>query len=430
MRITHIAAGAAGMYCGACNRDIALVRGLVARGHDLQVIPLYTPLRTEGAQPVPNTDVFMGGVNVYLQQHLALFRRLPPALDRLLDHPGLLRFVSRFAISTDPAALGPMTVSVLAGRDGQQRKELQRLLDFLSQGPRQDLLVLTNSLLSGVAPEAKRMIGVPVVCGLQGEEEFIARMREPYRSRAQELIRRHAGDVDLFIATHEAYAERMAEFLAVPRDRVRAIRTPLDVALFRNPTPRPRSPFVIGYLSSITPGKGLDLLVAAMSRLAEDGRDARLRVAGKVLDKAYWRKVSRDVERTGLADRFEYVGEVSLSGKIQFLRGCSVFSLPSRFAEARGLAAMEAMAAGVPVVVPDSGVFPEMIALTGGGLLAPPEDPEAITQAIARLMDDPEEADRIGRAGAEGVAEHYAVEPIVDQTLQAYESVLRDADRA
>jgi len=43
MRIIHLAAGAGSMYCGACARDIALVRGLIKRGHDVQIIPLYTP---------------------------------------------------------------------------------------------------------------------------------------------------------------------------------------------------------------------------------------------------------------------------------------------------------------------------------------------------------------------------------------------------
>ncbi len=68
MRITHIAAGAGGMYCGACARDINLVRALIAGGHDVQVVPLYTPLRIDGDRKLPVSPVFYGGINVFLQQ--------------------------------------------------------------------------------------------------------------------------------------------------------------------------------------------------------------------------------------------------------------------------------------------------------------------------------------------------------------------------
>ena len=157
MRIVHIAAGAGSMYCGACARDVNLMRGLIAAGHDVQVIPLYTPLRVEGEEPLPTSRIFYSGINVYLQQMLALF---PP-------HPGVPRPASskarrccawcrKFAIETRAEGLGPMTISVLAGKDGFQRKELAKLLDYLAGEVRPDVVTLTNSLLSGIAPEVKR----------------------------------------------------------------------------------------------------------------------------------------------------------------------------------------------------------------------------------------------------------------------------------
>ena len=79
MHLIYLAAGAGRMYCGACARDLALVRGLTALGHDTEVIPLYTPLRIEGEAPDGLRPVFLGGLNAFLQQHSRLFRRLPPA---------------------------------------------------------------------------------------------------------------------------------------------------------------------------------------------------------------------------------------------------------------------------------------------------------------------------------------------------------------
>ena len=209
MRIIHLAAGAGSMYCGACARDIALVRGLIKRGHDVQIIPLYTPLKIEGDEPANITPVYLGGINAYLQQKSALFRHLPAFLDRALDNPTLLRWVSRFAISTEAAKLGAMTVSVLAGRDGRQCKEVQRLVEYLKTQPAHDVFVITNALLSGLAPELKRQFAIPVLCGLQGEDSFVQSMPEPHRSRAQELMQANARSVDLLIAPGDDYARRM-----------------------------------------------------------------------------------------------------------------------------------------------------------------------------------------------------------------------------
>jgi len=424
MRIVYLAAGAGQMYCGACARDITLVRGLIARGHDVQIVPLYTPLKIEGGLPVEAEDVFLGGINAYLQQKSALFRVLPPALDRFLDNPALLRFVSRFAISTKPSQLGAMTVSVLAGKHGQQSKEFERLIAHLEAEGAPDVFVITNSLLSGLAPLLKARFGKPVLCGLQGEESFVEALAPYHRLQAWGLIRRNALHVDLFIAPGDSHAASMVELLGIEPERVRVVRTGLDVSEFAHDGPRRREPFTLGYLSLITPHKGLDVLVKAWHRLVKvQGRDVRLRVAGRVLDSYYWKQIESAIERAGLRDRFEYVGEPGLDEKIEFLRGCSVFSLPSRFEETRGLAVMEAMATGVPVVVPDSGVFPEMLELAPGGRLFPSEDFRALSGEIAALMDDPDEADRLGHAGADTLPVHYHSDQSVEAMLEVLAEV-------
>src|SRR5262245_35512522 len=100
MRIAYITAGAGGMYCGSCLHDNTLVSALRALGHDAILVPTYTPLRTD-EHNVSLKRVFLGGVNVYLQQKSAIFRHTPWLVDRLLDAPGLLRWASRFAARTD-----------------------------------------------------------------------------------------------------------------------------------------------------------------------------------------------------------------------------------------------------------------------------------------------------------------------------------------
>ena len=101
MRLLHFTAGAAGMYCGSCLRDNALAAALRARGHDVVLQPLYTPTNPDGPN-VSSSRVFFGGISVYLQQHVPLFRHTPALLDRLWDSNAALRLASKRQIKIDP----------------------------------------------------------------------------------------------------------------------------------------------------------------------------------------------------------------------------------------------------------------------------------------------------------------------------------------
>src|SRR5258705_1635996 len=91
VRILSLTAGAASMYCGSCLRDNALAAELIRRGHDVTLLPFYTPTLTDEENVSRKERVFFGGISVYLEQHLALFRHTPPLLDRLWDSPAVIR---------------------------------------------------------------------------------------------------------------------------------------------------------------------------------------------------------------------------------------------------------------------------------------------------------------------------------------------------
>ena len=74
MKILSITAGAAGMYCGSCSRDNALAVELLARGHDVTLLPLYTPTNPD-EQNVSRSQVLFGGISIYLQQYVPLPNR-------------------------------------------------------------------------------------------------------------------------------------------------------------------------------------------------------------------------------------------------------------------------------------------------------------------------------------------------------------------
>src|SRR5262249_27843547 len=154
MKIAYITSGAAGMFCGSCMHDNTLVSALIAQGHDALLLPTYTPIRTDEID-VSSQRVFFGGINVYLQQKSFLFRWTPWWLDRLLDANWLLRWVSRFAVKTQADQLGQLTLSMVKGTDGRQRKEFKKLVRWLRKDFAPQVVHLSNVLLSGLAPALK-----------------------------------------------------------------------------------------------------------------------------------------------------------------------------------------------------------------------------------------------------------------------------------
>src|ERR687894_2039304 len=141
MKILSFTAGAGLMYCGSCLRDNALAAELIRRGHDVLLMPVYTPTLTDEPN-VSSGRVFFGGISVYLEQHSALFRRTPRLLDRLWDSKLALKLATRGSIQTSPRVLGELTVSMLRGEEGNQRKEFEKMLDWLKTEPPFDIVSL------------------------------------------------------------------------------------------------------------------------------------------------------------------------------------------------------------------------------------------------------------------------------------------------
>src|SRR5271157_1731230 len=144
MKILSLTAGAAQMYCGSCIRDNALAAELKSQGHDIILLPIYTPTLTDETN-VAAHKVFFGGISVYLEQHSGLFRNTPWLLDRLWDSEWALKLAARRSIPVNPRLLGEMTVSMLRGEDGLQRKEIHKLAAWLRSEPPPDIVTLPNS---------------------------------------------------------------------------------------------------------------------------------------------------------------------------------------------------------------------------------------------------------------------------------------------
>lgn len=428
MRIAYITAGAGGMYCGSCMRDNTLVGALVALGHDALLVPTYTPIRTD-EEDVSQKRVFFGGINVYLQQKSALFRHTPWFFDRLLDAPGLLRWVSRFAVGTQAADLGELTVSMLKGEHGRQRKEVAKLVRWLAEHVRPEIVNLTAVLLSGLAPELKARLDVPVLASLQGDDVFLEALPEPYRSQALTLIRERCQAITGFIATSRYYADFMAEYLAIPRQRIHVVYPGLNLKGHGAPGPsRNGTPFTIGYFARICPEKGFHVLIDAYRILREriGPQPCRLRVSGWLGEnhRSFFDAQRLRLREWQMDDQFEYVESPDHAAKVRFFQGIDVLSVPTVYREPKGLYVLEALANGVPVVQPRHGAFPELIEATGGGVLVNPEDPADLARALHELMQNPAARAELGRRGRRIVHEQFHASAMATRTIEVYSRYL------
>jgi glycosyltransferase involved in cell wall biosynthesis len=427
VKILFVTAGAAGMYCGSCLRDNALATELKARGHDVLLVPLYTPTLTDEPN-VSEHRVFFGGVSVYLQQRARFFRWAPRLLDRLLDAPWLITAASSGSISTDPRSLGEMTISMLKGEEGFQRKEFEKLLGWLVSEPPPDVIQLPNALLSSLARPFRRELKRPVHCTLQGEDLFLDGLHKPHREEALALIRQAAADVDRFTAVSEYYADFMATYLGIPREKIDVVPLGMNLHGFEKRKDSGARPFSVGYLARVAPEKGLSGLCDAYVRFRQmpGVETARLDVAGYLApdQKRYLRDAERKLSDAGFGAEFQYHGALDREQKIEFLRNLDVFSVPTVYIEPKGLFLLEAMACGVPVVQPRHGAFPEMLEKTGGGVLVNSRDPQALAQGLYRLWKEPALRSTLGQSGFDGVRRHYSVAHSADRMLEMYERSL------
>jgi glycosyltransferase involved in cell wall biosynthesis len=403
MRLVHLTAGTGSFFCGTCLRDHALVKALRRLGHDALMVPMYLPLVLDDFGSSEGTPLFFGGINVYLQQKSAIFRHTPPWFDKVLDSPALLRQAGKRAGMTDPRELGEMTLSMIKGEHGYQVKELDKLARWLI-AEKPNVVCLSNSLLIGLAHRIREQLSVPIICSLQGEDAFLDSLPEPYRSHCWQLVQERATDVDRFVAPSRYYCTLMQERLRLVPEKIEVIYNGIDLDGFAPAAKPPESP-TVGFLARMCREKGLDTLVEAFIKLARRVSGARLKVGGSQTeaDRSFVSDLKGKLAQAGFEKAVEFQPNLTQTEKQRFLRELTVLSVPTRSGEAFGLFVIEALACGVPVVQPESGAFPELIELTGGGVLHADGDTSSLAEALEKLLLDPAQAALLGRQGHEVV---------------------------
>jgi glycosyltransferase involved in cell wall biosynthesis len=412
LRILQLTPGTGHFYCGSCLRDSALVQALRARGHDALISPLYLPFALEHGEAVPGGRVHLGGINMYLQHKLPALGRLPRLLHDWLDRPGLLRFAASKGNMTEPAHLGALTVSTLRGDSGRQRAEVARLAEHLAAQPKPDVVLLGNLMLAGLARAVREATGAPIVCTLQGELPFLDGLTEPWKGRAWDELRARAEHIDAFVPVSAWYGEQVRERLDLPAKKLHPVHNGAEVdELLSTPWSAPPQP-TIGYLARMCRDKGLPVLIDGFIQVRKRVPNARLRVCGVLLseDRALVAELRRKLAAAGLADAVDWHPNVERAEKLDFLGGLSVLSVPATYGESFGLYLLEAWAAGVPVVQPRHGAFPELLEASGGGELCAPDDSAALAEGLVRLLTDETQARALGQAGRRAVRERFSLD--------------------
>lgn len=411
MRILYLVGGSDVIAGGATVRDTAFVRGLMDAGHDVVAVSLYGPAGIEGE---------LGFSRVFRPLGHNTFRRLFPRLSRvpstltsLIRRPRPVMSMTSLAVTgKGKDTRGPLAVSLLSGANKMQRKEFSRLMEHLGgPGGRPDVAILSNTMLSGLAEPLRANLGCAIFCLTQGSDRIIEALEEPYRSDARKLVRKNARLFRLVLSSSRYFAIRATESLALPAARIKVVPPGVDAEALQNPAPRRRIPFIIGYMAPINKDKGLDILVDAVESLIKDTTvEPELWISGRVEDDRYWNRLHRRLEGSILKTRHKVFGRLTGKDRRDFLEGLSVFVVPSREAESRATYMLEAMAAGVPVVGPASGIIPEIFQYANGGLLVSSEAPAwMFAQALELLASMPDTADELGRVGSEGVAKYFSI---------------------
>ena len=411
MRIVYLVGGNDVIAGGATVRDATFVRGLQDIGHEVIPVSLYGPADMEGEPGY--CKIFHPLGHNTLRRFFPRLSKVPSTLGSLLRRPRPVMSMTSIAVTGRRADLrGPLAVSLLSGANKLQRREFSRLMDYLSGRGAPDAVILSNTMLSGLAEALRANLGCPLFCLSQGSDRLIEALEEPYRSDARKLVRKNARLFRQVISTSRYFAIRATESFALPASRITIVPPGIDSAALSNPAPRRRLPFTVGFLSPIRKDKGLDILVDAVESLVRDTAvEPELWIAGRVEDDRYWSRLRRRLDAKELGPRHKVFGTLDAKERRDFMEGLSVFVVPSREPESRATQVLEAMAAGVPVVGPACGIIPEIFQYANGGLLVSSEAPAwMFAQALELLASMPDTADEMGRMGSEGVAEYFSVE--------------------
>ena len=427
MKIVYITPGAGlSFYCQNCFRDTALLKSLLSLGHDVVRVPMYLPTNLDSGDKITGTPVFYGAINVYLKEKLPFYKHAPMWLERFFDSHVLLNIAAKKSGSTRATGLEEMTLSMLRGEMGRQASELDHLIQYLKDEIAPDVVHISNALLLGLAHKLKSDLGAKVVCSLQDENEWVDLMEESYQEQVWNPMAKKAEDVDIFVTASRYYSEKSQRQLKIPADKIQVIFGGICLDGYEK-SPLPFDPPVLGYLCRMSEYFGLGILVDAFIKLKKETRfkNTRLHLTGGYSsdDKSFVNAQIKKIAQNGFEADVQIFKDFERDSRVQFLKRLTLLSVPVPSGEAFGAYQVEALAAGVPVVQPNVGCYPEFIEVTNGGLLYEPNTSEKLAAALASLLEDPERVRKLGTDGHRVVMDQFSMDSMAKNIARIYDDV-------
>ncbi|MBP7505064.1 MAG: glycosyltransferase family 4 protein [Prolixibacteraceae bacterium] len=426
MNILQIIPGSGGsFYCGNCLRDSKYVDALRKEGHQVIKIPMYLPLFSD-ERDLSDIPVFYGAVSIYLKQMFPFLRKAPAWFDKLLNTGPVLKLAASMAGSTNATGLEEMTVSMLMGEEGEQKEELERMVDWMAEHCKPDIIHISNALLLGLAKRIRERIDVPIVCSLQDEDVWVDVMKPSYRERIWKLMQEKSADVDAFIAVSHFFARVMEERMALPREKVFPIYLGVDPDEYEF-IPSSGKNRNIGYISRMCHENGFDLVVDAFILLRQQAAlsDVKLIATGgyTAADHRFLKAQKEKIVRAGLSGEVIFHDAFEGEGRKEFFRKAALATVPVRNGEAFGMYLPELMASGIPIVQPALGAFPEIVSISGGGSIYSPNTPEKLAEAWADLLYNRDALNALSHQARKGVSNSFNIHDHAREMIDLYHKV-------
>jgi glycosyltransferase involved in cell wall biosynthesis len=428
MKIAFLITGSGGsFYCSNCYRDMLYFRAVKKTpGVTASAIPLYLPPEKIYREEGFDANVFFGAISLYLRERVSFLEQMPTFMDKILDSPPLLKIAARRAGTTRTEGLEDITLNMINGAHSSRDKEVARLVKYLVASGKPDVIHLSNALIIGLARQIKKLLDVKIVCSLQNEDDWINDMAEPFQSQAWKMIGEEAANVDAFISPSIYYKDFFTARTGLSGNNIHTVPSGIEIPLFTESRKINTEP-AIGFFSRVSYHNGFDKIADAFVALKkqEPFKNLTLHVCGGYTsdDKPFIAEQIRKIKESGFKSSVKIYPEFIGSSKQDFLNSIDVMSVPVRKYDAYGLYILESNAAGIPVVQPSTGAFPEILGRTGGGILYQNDTVTELSDNIARLLNDKKLAAGLGEKGKVNVREKLTLEHMASQLQMVYKTI-------
>ena len=386
---------------------------------------MYLPLFSD-EHDITDIPIFYGAISTYMKQVYPVFRKMPGWFEKMLNSKPMMKLAASMAGSTRAKGLEDMTISMLLGEHGEQKEELDKMVNWIAEHCKPDIIHISNALLLGLARRLKEKTGVPVLCSLQDEDVWVDAMQPQFQQKIWDLMHERADDVDALVAVSNFFAETMKKQMNLQAKKVHTFYLGVDVEDYRfiSVKEKPRN---VGYISRMCHENGFDIVVDAFINLKKKPgfEDVKLIATGGSTgdDSKFIKEQKHKIKENNLEESFEIMHEFEGDARHDFFAKVSMVSVPVRIGEAFGMYLLESMASGVPVVQPALGAFPEIIEISGGGVTYMPNQPNVLADSWADLLSNPEKLEKLSVDGHQGTRKKFNIHNHAAEIIGLYESL-------